>query len=776
MNRTSLFLSAAAVLMAGIAGCQAIAGLSSRTLDPLPTVGCALPSTGDGRVRIANLANVSANADFCIRTSGSGDWGRPIFRDGGNDALCLGTQSQAGGLAYGQVTVPFAVPVGKIDVKTIPAGQTCSATATSEKDGITIANAVTGGAPPTTLVRWGGGTSAEGLSALSEYAKTTGPVSSNVRIVNALSDGKAIEIGQAAGTTLPTTVPTVNIATPITPGNAAAPQNGLPLPQFNVNANGYMSFPDQSFVIAAFYSTDSAANALAALATPSTALGTFYVIGDPTDTSNKHVVRALYCDESVGGYSTTSCGADAGGVPGLPAYIPCLDDALFAQCTETSLPVISVDLVNAALYGANAPFSQARGAVIPGAIAARTSDIMCILEVDDSSSRNAIIAAALSQFPYSYQITTDLTTNPTNPSDVKPPPAAPPCTGSNAAPWITCVTQNCGVASDAGPVLDYTACLENSCFSSLVKIPYTQPLPSPYTAAEYAGDSCFDCTIYNFLSEPLSEGETCVTAAQQPFAFNGQSPELILSHYPLVNTKSYILPATGFRRAVLKAQVQLADQTVDFFCAQLSSPLIDSTLPYTGNYGNDNGPHGNGWEDEQDLQAEEIVAWIKSEEAVDGLPAIIAGDFHAGLGVAPTVGDAGTGSSAEAGANIEISPEAIQAFISPDAGITLVPAIPSTPTNYVEACDYCPAPENPYNPGEGPYEILHAFLYDFPSGATQSETLWGTDNAQVALTSLPGEDAPDSGTGPLFEYYAHNYQLLRPTPAANQPVVTDGGH
>jgi hypothetical protein len=71
---------------------------------------------------------------------------------------------------------------------------------------------------------------------------------------------------------------------------------------------------------------------------------------------------------------------------------------------------------------------------------------------------------------------------------------------------------------------------------------------------------------------------------------------------------------------------------------------------------------------------------------------------------------------------------------------------------------------------------MHGFLYNFPADATQTESLWGLSNTAVQLTSLPGEPAPASGTGPLFEYYPHNYQILRPTPAAgSQPTTGDAG-
>jgi hypothetical protein len=54
--------------------------------------------------------------------------------------------------------------------------------------------------------------------------------------------------------------------------------------------------------------------------------------------------------------------------------------------------------------------------------------------------------------------------------------------------------------------------------------------------------------------------------------------------YPLSNVDVLVLPSTNFRRSVLYAQVAIDNgPKVDFYCAQLSSSLIDSDLPYVGN-------------------------------------------------------------------------------------------------------------------------------------------------------------------------------------------------
>jgi hypothetical protein len=315
-----------------------------------------------------------------------------------------------------------------------------------------------------------------------------------------------------------------------------------------------------------------------------------------------------------------------------------------------------------------------------------------------------------------------------------------------------CVDQKCssqagGDDAGVGVLSGTTSCLTGPCVGPLGRM-YTSPAPDDRTSAAYLNDVCLDCAIYYFTSElPLNDAQTqCETNnTQEPFAFNGQTPSFILSHHPLKNMSSYNLPATGYRRAVLKAQVVLEDSSVvDFFCAQLTSPLIDSSLPYTGNYGSDGDePDTNGWQEEQDLQAKEALAWIQSETAKDGVPAIVASDLHSDIGSA---GDGGL---------IGVSPEVVTEF-----NAALTPAVPQT---YTPVCDYCPSPENPYNADTSPYELMHAFVSGFPTNATQTETFWGNDNTQVVISQgVPGEATPPGGTGPLLEYYAHNYTILRP--------------
>jgi hypothetical protein len=760
--------------MGAAQGCQAIAGIQTRTTDPLLT-GCSLPgigipSTGNGQIRLANLGTSSAtgNADFCVRTSGSSDWGRPLFRDGGNDALC------SVGLKYQQSTVPFSAPVGKIDVKAISAGQTCAAKATSELDGVTIGDTL-----PVTIPRWGNAGN-ESLSALPEDPSHAQGLNSEYRIVNALASAKPINVGLAASAFVPTTVTSTGYSQPISPGGVEPASTG---PLGSVDAEGYLLITDEAFKFGVSLVGDSSNSAIVVFDVTGENTASMYVTGDPND--NAHPVQGLLCQDLVSLGTSIETGEDAG-ISSSAGALSLQDEALLAHCTTTPLPLISVDTFNVSLYGGDAPFPQAREPYVYAAIAQRTSDVMCVLDADEPSERTSIISAASQWYGYNYSLPTDLDSNPTLAADVAAPsptapcdpsvvPSAdicntsgytPPCSISGSLPSIYgCIGANCSTVPNdsalAGTVL-YDGCVTSSCTPSFLSI---------YRASA-ARDACYDCIVYYFTSEiPINLGLTaCTSDTRQPFTFLGQNPELILSHYPLSNEHAYILPSTGFRRVVLQATVTLENnQQFDFFCAELSSAQNDQSLPYVGNYGHDNtSTNENGWEDEQVQQTKEVISFITQQTQKDGLPAIVTGDFHADNGDE----DAGAG---QLGSR---SPEVINALETApgglDGGSLLVPAIPAT--NYTPVCDYCPATQNPYN-NTVPLQFLWTFLVGFEPGVTRSSTLWGTDNNAVPIPAVSGtgdttgEVTPPGNVGPISQYYPRNVTILRPT-ATQAP---DGG-
>jgi hypothetical protein len=744
MKRSSLLFTSGSLFVLAIAGCQAIAGIQSRATDPLLS-GCNLPgvgttpATGAGRIRLVNLATTTAtgNADFCVRTSGSTNWGRPVFRDGGDDALCRG------GLKYQQSTVPFSVPLGKLDVKAIPATKSCDTPATSELDGITIADAT-----PVTVVRWGNA-AREKIAALREEPGSQSSVASAFRVVNALASASPINVGLAADAFVPTTV-TPSYANPILPGGVEpGGLEGIG----TVDAEGYLGFASLTLKLGISNANDPSNSAIVVFDThtrPETS--TLYVVGDPAD--NGHPVQGLYCQDAISQSSET---VDAG--PSSSALTQ-QDLALLAECVPTQPPLISVDTFNVGLYGGDAPFPDQRAPAIYAAIAARTSDVMCVVEVDSQSDRTNIATNAAAHFPNVYTFTSDLDTKPTLPADVSTnPPTVAPCDPSLVpAATITnifnCVNQNCSTNLNdpnySGTLAGSDNCLTYNCARQF------QPIyqGGPNRTLPYA--TCFDCiALYLTSEQPLAAGRTaCTTDPRPALAFLGQTPEMILSHYPLSNQHAYVLPSSGFQRAVLQATVTLENnQKFDFFCAQLTSPLLfganGGSLPYVGNYG----PSYTGWEQQQQLQMSEVIAFVQQQAKADGLPAIVTGDWHSTDGAA----DAGPGQLGS------VSPEVIDAIEMAPGFVEAVPA------DYVPTCDFCPKPQNPFNTKTPPLEFMRTFLVGFPGGSTYGKTLWGIENS-VTLIGTANEPGPNGEVGPsqpfqapLSEYYPSNVTVLRPS-------------
>jgi hypothetical protein len=317
-----------------------------------------------------------------------------------------------------------------------------------------------------------------------------------------------------------------------------------------------------------------------------------------------------------------------------------------------------------------------------------------------------------------------------------------------------CLLNYCGTTTDPKTAVlnESTQCLSQNCSLPLAKLLHVGQVASD--GADIAADQqCLNCIIItvNDGITTLGASQTqCNTVSASPFAFSGQTASMILSKYPIASTASYVLPSTSFRRVVLKAQIQLEDQNVDFFCTQLSGPTVP-LLPYVGNYGKstDDGSE-NGWEDEQNLQAKRAIAWMQSEADKDGVAAVITGDWDSSPGT--TTGDGGVGLTA-------ISPEVLALF---DASYNKGgPFAAAVPPGYAPVCDYCSVDQNPYNKQSETYQLFRTYIYKFPQNAALSEALWGT-TPDIPIQSTKFDPAPPGGLGTISEYFPHNVVLLRP--------------
>lgn len=140
-----------------------------------------------------------------------------------------------------------------------------------------------------------------------------------------------------------------------------------------------------------------------------------------------------------------------------------------------------------------------------------------------------------------------------------------------------------GDPSGTGTLKETTECLSAECAGPFAAL-YNYPLDSPPLSGPWNDDYCFACTVLQLLSNtPIGNVQSnCTTQSTPPMAFAGQTPMMILSHYSIITATEavYSFPLTGYRKGILKAQIQVENnQVIDFVCGELSSPFIDSSLP-----------------------------------------------------------------------------------------------------------------------------------------------------------------------------------------------------
>jgi hypothetical protein len=713
-----LALAASMLVLTGPAGCQLVADVESRQLDPIQP-GCSLPSGNGPRVRVANFVPNADAVDVCIRASGT-SWGEPLVLNGGSG--CAQTfPASSPGFTYGQVSVPFTAPGARVDVKLVAGGRTCNAPALTEADGLALSDHAV-----TTLVRIGGNGAPQQVLALPEFAGGQPTDGGHYRVVHAMPGLGPVEFGDASQDHLPASMATLFEKAPIPYGHTAAV--GTPGIVGTVESGGYTLVPAGEFNLA--LAPVSTMNALVLVpdlnVVPS--VSSFYLSG--ITGSDAYPPQGFVCPEST---SPTTAG-----------------NPLIVQCQASALPTISVDTFNASLYGPDAPDWQQRlGALAaPSELSQSSADLLCVVEVDEPTEQQAIIATAAGNgLKYSYRIDTGLTTPFTNPrtqaGTIPPAPTTPACAGSVPASAvqnaITCMEQSCSDKAPGDPTGSLTTttdCLTSNCSGPLGELLIAYP-------------QCFDCLIdYVASTQPYGTSQQlCTTNPAPPMGFQGANPTFILSRYPLAKTDSYILTSTLYRTSVLYAQAQFEDNlNVDFYCGIFTSTLIASSEPYDGFYGGDASTSQGQYDNEQTWQAQQLVDWVQKKSGSN--PAIIAGDWHSGVGSA-------TGGTNDAGFPLAtpLNPQTVQLMTQ-----TLTPA--STPSwSQAPLCNICPCSQNPLQcPGDNSSFVLQPFLFNWPHGAA------AVVDEHLAYTDTPLTDpAVAGGQAPLSQYYGLNIHVLRPT-------------
>jgi hypothetical protein len=728
-----------------------------------------MPSLGNGRIRIANLAVTPGNVDFCVKISSSSSWGDPIMANSGKDAFF-----QAG-LTYPQVTVPFSAPVGTIDVRFVPIGQLCSAKPLSEGDGIVVGDAMVSGdsgasvaAPVVTILRYGGNTGSdtgipEAVVGLPEElnggeAACQANVCPRFRVVNAAATTDSINFGSSSAKVLPATVSGVLSNAPIAPGQATPQQPASP-PLTAADASGYFGGIDSgqagqsgmTLGIVMYPGGTPSTNAVAIFSPSSVPdTQTLYFIGDPSN--DVHPLQGLLVEDDA---AMAPAPIDGGA-----------DDVFLAASTPTTPPAITVDTFYAALWGETAPYDLERRQPIFDALSTHQSDVLCIGDMNFDSDKQAMVAAAVKtgNYPYAYWVHTDITTPPTNSSDWYGNTPAKVTTAACASEYANgkladsakCASQ-CS-SSTADPIdggVSSIVCLEGACTNTIV--------------GDLAQDMvCMDCFLLylqSFFDIDFSMQE-CGTDTNDPYGqynWGGNNGELLLSAHPFAtkpdgtpDVEAYIFPGTIFRRALLRAKVQInSDAKLDVYCGQfVYADKGLQVMSYDGLYATpDAGLYptestvDNGWRDEQSLQARDAIQWVAAQSGSN--PAIIAGEWHTSPGYPPVL---------EA-----YEPEVFNQLVTASATNTS-PWVPAHPTNYQQTCTYCN--DNPYNAaplttdGTTGYDYMMTFLYNFSPNSVLSETIWDNQPGQWTI-QFQGVDA-GAASFPLSQFYGRSVQVLLP--------------
>jgi len=672
------------LLVATGIGCQLVIGTEDRPVDPVLD-GCTLPTAGGARIRFANLVATDAAVDVCVRPLG-GEYARPVLRGGGRKC--------PSGFSYPQVSAPFSVPEGRIDVKVVSAGSTCTGAAAAELHDIAAPRGSI-----TSIVHLGGKPSS--LRAFRDASERPGSDAVHVRFMHASAGTGALDFGFATSPGLPANLSSRLLDKPLAFGEATNSQTTAILR--SADANGYLDLPRTEVNLVATRAGESRALMATTLST-SNSWQTFIAIGDPT--SPLFPVRGLLCDE-----------LDVKG--------------LFTTCRPSALSTLSVDVFNAALYGAASQEESARRLKVMEAISTHDSDLMCLAQFSQRKDRDAVIAAARAtgKFPFSVTSETDLSTAATDPRDwdgkTPVPRAHPSCGGGNDGKQVeaalACITDNC-----TGPdgKVSSTSCLSSKCVAEMVAL----------LVGNADAQRCYSCiAVAAGTDETLSDVRALCTADVRDYkGFRGQAASVILSRLPIRSSETFVLPATSYQRVVQYAEVELeAGKFIDYYCTNFTSPYGD-LLAYSGFYGGD-ATGAAAWNREAQLQAMRTIEFIKRKS--DGRRAVVSGDWSASR-----EHKSSDGTVVIANSNprvLELLDEAL---------------VPAFPEKWEPACTECGSPLNPYNTSQSTW-AARTYLFGMSRTSALEVSVFFKDPV-VALST--------GAMGPLSHSFGFNARILRP--------------
>jgi hypothetical protein len=606
MVTTRRLLSGVALVIV-LGACRAIAGLhdleyvaSSGTGDDSGDSGagneaggsddapvCNLPSAGTAAVRVGDFVPSTDRYAVCVhRTDGTSPLDDvPLPSAGGP-----GCPSSIG---FADVLAPIGLPPGTYDMSVTAPGSGCGKAAVSVQ-GVTLADGATTGVY--LLVAVGSPVQAIELVPLPET--TAGEENSSLRLVNAMVGGTPLDFGFAAGLTQPTTL-LLRLFSDVPYGRTGAPWAGAP---YTVDANGYVS-ADVRSSSPAYGIAPSGQTDLTRLIKPVITIEHGYsVFAAGSSTDARFPLELVMCDEASPKGAFTDCGET------VEVRTATFDPSL----TGTFEPLVSVRL---------------QGTI--DTAAHLDADVECVVDVFPSTTRDAIVAEAMPDYPYAVEFKDTPGTPFDDPTDqdggIPAAPTSPPCAPSDSLlqSFLACTEASCSTKPNdpSGTVIPIAGdCLSNNCYSQTVAFVSGEPV-------------CWSCALSEMESgSPWSKLQgDCEQSANAGYAFDGDPGTLILSRFPIVSSDQWVLPSTQWRVAIAHAVLApSANTTLDFYCTYLNNTYTGPTHPYVGQYGGGAPTSDAEWEAEQLLEAQKLVAYVQRTSGQLGRRAVVAGNFYAG--------------------------------------------------------------------------------------------------------------------------------------------------
>ncbi len=241
----------------------------------------------------------------------------------------------------------------------------------------------------------------------------------------------------------------------------------------------------------------------------------------------------------------------------------------------------TVATYNAGLADNYVPWSNEREPFVTEALAELDVDLLCLQEVWQQESIDAIGAATSARLPEQLvEITAEAGAD------------EPACTEEETTPLAECAHENC----DGAP--DLTTCVLSFCSDEFNQL----------------SDGCTECAAANIgLNDVDAILNACLTGSST-FAWGGHNGLMLLSSSPMANTDRLDMDAWLVFRSALYAEVD----GLSVVCTHLTADL--GSVAYGGTAAS--------YEAEQAAQIDAMIAW--AEAKADGGPLVLLGDFNTG--------------------------------------------------------------------------------------------------------------------------------------------------